>query len=198
MQPKKTNDCYCLRKLGRVAQGDIIKKLDITISSKLSETNEFSLAPSFSFGVILSQECDLEQHYKLLEKNIANEVENHTFDKIVETILICPAFPIEQFLAGTHIAGKPMFDFDGPKGQRKAYDKLKLNDVYSRFHYLPEYDDKLPELVIDFKRFYTIPIEVVEHSYKQILVAGIKELYRERLSQRFSNYLSRIGLPDGI
>lgn len=53
----------------------------------------------------------------------------------------------------------------------------------------------IPELVIDFKHYYTIPTEEMYEAYKENYLASVEPLYREDLSQRFANYLSRIGLP---
>lgn len=56
----------------------------------------------------------------------------------------------------------------------------------------------VPEFVIDFKHFFTVPVDVVYKQRKTIYIATIGELYREELSQRFANFLSRIGLPDAV
>jgi hypothetical protein len=66
-----------------------------------------------------------------------------------------------------------------------------------RYHYLPSYlDFQIPELLVDFKMYFTLPINVVFSGVNPFYLATINELFREKLSQRFSFYLSRIGLPD--
>lgn len=187
---------YHKRRKKYISQGDIIRELDITISSQISGA-DFSLTPSFSYGVILSQDCDLEQHYNLIEKNLLIEDSSqHVHDKVIETVLVCPAFPADQFILGNHISGKKMNDFQGTSGQRKAKEKLIRNDEYNRFHYLPNLENGFPELIVDFKRFYTIPIGIFDKNIKKFYISSLKDLYKERLSQRFTNYLARIGLPD--
>lgn len=193
MPLSKNKSWYCDRKKKRLSQGDIIRELNLTISSSIGNAGDFSLSPSFSYGVVLSQECDLEQHYELVSKNKKEEEEKRSDDKVVETILICPAFPADQFLLGEHISGKRMSDFGG---SLKKLEKLKNNDEYNRYHYLPSEKEKFPELIIDFKRFYTVPLGVFDRKFKKFYIISINNLYRERLSQRFANYLGRIGLPE--
>ena len=70
------------------------------------------------------------------------------------------------------------------------------NNQDPRYHFLrKDLDLQVPELVIDFKHYYTIPrdflYEKIEHHY----LGTMSELFREFLSQRFAFYLSRIGLP---
>jgi hypothetical protein len=47
--------------------------------------------------------------------------------------------------------------------------------------------------VADFRYFFTADIS--QFSYKKY-VTTVKPLIREKISQKFSNYLSRIGLPE--
>ena len=187
---------------GVIRQGDILRGIKFQyISLSLLSDAELKLGFPFPYAVILSQACDLKQHYKNIsikteaQKSKTEQVSND--DKILDTVLVCPAFASEQLLAGIHMGeGRKMNDFDGPRGQEKAIKKLKKNDDFNRYHYLESLPKTFPELVIDFKRFHTVPIDILEEYYKSSYLASLPELYRERLSQRFCNYLSRIGLPD--
>lgn len=195
MQPEE-NSCYEVLDKHRIQQGDIVRNLNISFSSQ-TDLGVYAHSPSFSYGVVLSQECDLEQHYNQVSDNdalVGDELPKH--DKVVDMILICPAFASERFLDGNHIDGKNMRNFGNPKERQKNLEKLKKNDELNRYHFLPELTETLPELVIDFKRFYTVPIQLFEANLEDIYIASTKTLYKERISQRFTNYLSRIGLPD--
>ena len=110
------------------------------------------------------------------------------------TILFCPAYQIDDFLHGQHVSG---WNMQGHNGENKINpDKLRENDQLKRYHYLKNCNDLLvPELVIDFKHFFTIPTGLV-YSQKNKYLVSINELFRENLSQRFAGYLSRIGLPE--
>lgn len=73
---------------------------------------------------------------------------------------------------------------------------LKNNET-PRYHYF-EFDEMIPIVpsVVDFKHYFSLNVTyLLEHKEKNF-VCSISELYREQLSQRFSNYLARIGLPD--
>lgn len=193
MQLNNDKNCYCKRKQKRICQGDIIRELNLTISSRIGNVVDFSLTPSFSYGVILSQECDIYQHYNRLKKNLEETDEDKkSDDQVIETLLVCPAFPLEQFLLGEHIEGKKMTICSS-----KKMEKIKDNDIHNRFHYLPKLEGRLPELIVDFKRFYTIPLGIFDGNLEKFYITSIKDLYRERLSQRFTNYLGRIALPNG-
>lgn len=66
----------------------------------------------------------------------------------------------------------------------------------ARYQFLePDLELLVPELVIDFKHYYAIPRATLFKMYKEHYLVTINQLFREFLSQRFSNYLSRIGLP---
>jgi len=87
----------------------------------------------------------------------------------------------------------------GIKQERKhseVWKQIKQNNV-DRYHFLSEDKDlQVPDLLIDFKTYYAVGIEWVLAKYQSCYLATINELFREDLSRRFSNYLSRIGLPD--
>ncbi|MEA3282021.1 MAG: hypothetical protein U9Q68_05595 [Euryarchaeota archaeon] len=136
----------------------------------------------------MTQDCDLEQDYK----NRSEEVrEKH--DKYMQSILVCPAYPAEKFRVGEHLEriNYVMENWGG-----KQFKKIK-DQKYERFHFLGA-DSKMqvPELVIDFKHYYTIPRNAIYIILDEHYLVTIRELFRESLSQRFSYFLSRIGLPD--
>ena len=193
--PLEENSCYNLLDKDRIYQGNIIRNLNITFSSKLGD-EDFELQPSFSYGVVLTQECDLEQHYNQCKENELLEIDNQKHDKVLDVVLICPAFASENFMQGNHINGQKMNDFQNATSRKSAFDKIKKNDAYNRYHFLPEIEGILPDLIIDFKRFYTVPIKIFEANIENTYVVSIKDLFKDRLSQRFTNYLARIGLPE--
>lgn len=192
------NNCpYQVNEASNICQGDILRGLDFKyLASDDDATAGFSFP--FPYAVILSQACDLQQHYKNLEENIGKEGDEIKHDKVLDTILVCPAFAHEAVLTGTHIEGRNMAGFGNSASRKNAYTKLQRNDSFTRFHHLKKIDEMFPELVVDFKNFHTVPIEIIKNVYEDNYLVSLKKLYRERLSQRFTNYLSRIGLPDEV
>ena len=173
----------------RICQGDIFRDLDIASGAPISAVEvDVEIESDSNYWIVINQDCDLNQDYKQRKENKIRD------DVNIRTILICPAYPARQFFAGDHIE-----DWDLKSYGKKKIDKIKNNDEYKRYHYL-EGNTSLgvPELVIDFKHFYTIPVET---AYKQRLksyLVTLNELHREDLNQRFCSFLSRIGLPDSV
>lgn len=170
----------------RLFQGDILEGLSYEIP-KLSEGKIIRITPPYS--VVLSQDCDLELDY-----NHRNDP-NKNNDKYLQTVLISPAYLSDEFKLGKHMEaiGLKMNEWGG-----SLWDYIITNQN-DRFHYLKE--DlvlKLPSIVIDFKHYYTIPIEQIYSTYQKNYKISIKALFREDLSLRFTNYLSRIGLPENL
>lgn len=197
--PSGTNDSsYLQPKKKDLWQGDILRGISFQYATPEGD-GQGRYAFPFPYAVILSQACDLEQHFAQARSNEAAARDAsgvvEKFDKILETILVCPAFPSEAFLNGTHIENRRMNDFDNAQGRKSTLKKLEANDSLNRYHYLSPFEGIFPALVIDFKRFHTVPVEILIEEYESTYLASLRELFRERLSQRFSNYLSRIGLP---
>ena len=164
----------------RLCQGDILRDLSFSIEDLKYGSNQKKI--HLNFAVVLSQECDIKWDFDARESGGNN-------DKFLPVILVCPAYLASPFCNGEHIRDWKMQNHD--------INVLKKNDKLKRYHYLhPDIDFSIPELVIDFKHFFTLPRELLYKYRSTSYVATISELFREELSQRFSNYLSRIGLPE--
>jgi hypothetical protein len=49
--------------------------------------------------------------------------------------------------------------------------------------------------VVDFKHYYGIHIDMLYDVFDRYYHVSLNELFREELSQRFSAFLSRVGVP---
>ena len=135
--------------------------------------------------VILNQDCDLQQDFD------CRQAEGNQ-DKYLLSYLVCPAYLLENFASGKHIGDWQMRIF-----HQKEIVKLKNNEEYKRYHFLSKkLEFSIPELVVDFKHFFTLPREFLYEQRKERYIASLNEIFREAFSQRFSNYLSRIGIPE--
>lgn len=171
-----------------MCQGDIIHDVKVVFgfNSSGSEKNEFGEFEC-NFAVILNQECDLKWDFESYEAGA-----DGNDDKKIDSILICPAFAHDELIKGVHIAERQMRKIDSQTQQKM----LKDNQL-PRYHYLEgDATFGVPDLVIDFKRFFTLPRETTYQEYPKIYLASINPLFREDLSNRFAYFLSRIGLPD--
>lgn len=141
------------------------------------------------FALILTQDCDLEQDYSVRFGRSGSGT-----DKLLPGILLTEVNTAEDTFA--RIAA----------GNQKQWNRLAIQSNRNpRFHFLQRVEsgcdrlnEGLPELTIDFKRYFTIPpdelyrrVELGEAVRRCALVSP----YLEHLGQRFAAYLSRVGLP---
>jgi hypothetical protein len=173
------------RPQSRISQGDIFQ--DITIIENIEIIkNEITISEiCFPYTVCLNQECDLEKDYKCDEDKQCDNNFLH--------IAIAPAFIFEQFLSGSHWGS--IFSNNKPQKRDSTAIKKIIDNEIPRYHYLKFPDTDMPELIIDFKHFFSINKSIM---YSQISkrLCSLDDLFREKINQRFSYYISRIGLPE--
>jgi hypothetical protein len=196
---------YRKHNVGRVVQGDILKDImffEWDIAS--SDPNDISLIENnLRYVVVFSQDCDLDHDFKNRSNQNAEKQ-----DAYLQSILVCPAYLKEDFKAGEHLKKQQNArdEYDGRLQQgsdlqmeTKGGDNWKriLKNLDPRYHSLQGDEQFLvPDLIIDFKHYYTLPVNYLYRIYEGHYVASLEELFRESLCQRFSFYLSRIGLPE--
>ncbi|MCY3797800.1 MAG: hypothetical protein OXG84_08330 [Chloroflexi bacterium] len=143
------------------------------------------------FAIVVSQDCDLEQGYNFTvhEKgNLRHEL---------PSILFCQAQDVDKFRKSNLY--RTLFE-EGPFRR-----DFRNNDAF-RYHFIQaipaELDTRdcgLPELGIDFKRYFTIPICEVYHRIKLGHTkrhSVLKSPYRDHFGRRFFNFNSRVALPE--
>ena len=169
----------------RLSQGDIFEDIEIVEDIHIEESIIRVQKIIFPYVVCLNQECDLKTDF--FKKN------NLICDSNLLHIAIAPAFIFDQFLNGTHWGNI----FTNNPAQKRGDTTIKkiIDNEIPRYHYLKFPEDEMPELIIDFKHFFTINKNVL---YKQIdkRLSSLDILFREKINQRFSYYISRIGLPE--
>ncbi|MFA0846442.1 MAG: hypothetical protein ACC614_02600 [Methanobacterium formicicum] len=185
----KIETVYCRHGGERICQGDILN--DFTYPEWISREGSKIKVKNriMPFLIILTQDCDLERDH--VNRNTPKEMQK-TQDKYLQSILVCSGYYAEQFRNGEHLnkLGLTM------EYQNKNKWKTIIQNDNPRYHFLgecPKY--QIPDLVIDFKHYYTVPIEILNTEINNHYVGTINELFRESLSQRFAHYLSRVGLP---
>jgi len=188
MQLSKINSTYIKFDDLRLHQGDILRDILIFEWAKREDEEIVTQERVSPYSIVLTQDCDLEQDY-----NSRSSSENG-HDKYLPSILLCPAYPANALRLGTHLEdlGQKMQNFTSD-----PWNQLKKNKLY-RYHFLKSFLDlQVPDLVIDFKHYFTVPRDhVYQFIEKKHYIATVNELFRENLSGRFAHFLSRIGLPE--
>ena len=181
---------YASDKINRIKQGDILENVEFNLFSPKEKSY---LKIIYPYTLVLTQDCDLEQDH-----TARNNIEATHQDKFLESTLLLPAFLSEDFKMGTHLSmiGLNRLNWSTSfSSKSNKWDDIKNNEN-KRFHCLKnDAELKIPELVADFKFFFTLPHSQLNEIYEKSYLASIKPLFREDLSFRFANYLARIGLP---
>ena len=142
----------------------------------------------FPFVIVLTQDCDLAQDFNSQSKK-------NNQDKILISVIVAPLYNAVHVLSGEHLdrLGLQMQKING----NTRPELLKQNQL-PRYHYLEmKEDEDIPIVasVIDFKHYFTVNKNYLLKIKKTNYICRVNELYRERISQRFCNFLSRIALP---
>jgi hypothetical protein len=146
---------------------------------------------TYPWAVVLNQACDLQfDRLARAGESLREGGKPVPRDKQLRSILLCPAFPLENVLAGTYIAGATAWI-----GTRK---NILCGNRDDRYHVLPE-DPRLGvKLALDFKLIVATAPELLR-AWAQAnrgVVAVLRPPYRDRLMQRFVGYFGRIALPE--
>lgn len=186
---------YRYNKSDRILQGDIFTDVEIPIVN--NKQLKFIKSP---YLIVLTQDCDLNQDF-----NSRTDIQKINFDesekepssfnnRMIPSILLCPAYPADKLREGNHLE---ILDIEMSRIKKKSSDWKRITQNETpRYHYLKKYEKiGLPDLVLDFKRYYTLSQEYLYSIRENTYHISLNELYREDLSTRFCNYLSRIGLP---
>lgn len=174
----------------RLAQGDIIRDVEHVDQVVIKNgTIEFSKIV-FPLAIVLTQDCDLEQDHTFRSPTEGKE----TQDKFLLSVLLAPLYNVEQLYAGEHLLDLDMKMASMKKSSTQA-NNLRNNET-PRYHYL-DFDQEIPIVasVIDFKHYFSCNVSYMMAHKEKNFVCQLSDLYRELVSQRYSNFLSRIGLP---
>lgn len=173
--------------LKRLSQGDIFQDIEIIEHIEVEKSIVTVKKISFPFVVCLNQECDLETDF----------INNNQCmcDNNLLHIAIAPAFIFDLFLSGKHWGD--IFVNNKPQKKKDTTIRKIMDNEIPRYHYLKFPESDVPELIIDFKHFFSINKRMMYYQIDKRL-CSIDGLFREKISQRFSYYISRIGLPEHI
>ncbi|TYB90431.1 MAG: hypothetical protein FXF54_09200 [Kosmotoga sp.] len=171
----------------RIAQGDIARDFSFIVIDK----SEAERKIIFPYIIVMSQDCDLEQCSNFV--NDSQVEKEKKSNQHLHSVLFLPSFPSGEFREGEHLSD---FGIKTDRINSDLWRKIKINEN-PRYHFLKSDENfQVPEMVVDFKAYYTLPLEYFQEQYEYCYLASLSELFREDLSLRFANYLTRIGLPN--
>lgn len=179
-------------KCSRISQGDILRDVEM-IEYAIEKDGKIEISKiEFPLVIVLSQDCDLQQDFAYRW----GKPQKSTQDKYLISVLVAPLYNAEHVFEGNHLSelNLKMQDINSDTS-KSVKEKIKDNEI-PRYHYIifPE-DVPIVPSIIDFKHYFSVNVEHLKKVKQKSFICKVSELYRERISQRFANFLSRIGLP---
>lgn len=174
---------------GRIRQGDVISDVDL-VESFIEKNGYFETSLiTYPLAIVLTQDCDLEQDSRCWSRRPSGKPNE---DKFLVSILLAPIYNFEQVRLGQHLSRLERTTQIMGGEIRKSV----MRNQNQRYHFLqfPE-SLQLVDSLIDFKHYFSVEPEYLRRLRKRNYVTSLASIYREDVSQRFANYLSRIGLP---
>ncbi|WDF94883.1 hypothetical protein [Aeromonas dhakensis] len=179
---KKRNE-----QLTRICQADIFENVEIIENIEASGAEIKVNKIILPYAICLNQDCDLESDERC-------RINDDHKDSMLLHFAVAPVFIFDDFLKGEHWGDI----FEASKAKKRSDTEVKkiMDNEISRYHYFSfPFSDELPELIIDFKHFFSISVAQRDQLLSR-KICSLDDLFREKVNQRFSFYISRIGLPE--
>jgi hypothetical protein len=173
----------------RIVQGDILGNVEF-LEYAVEKEGVLELSRIvFPRAIVLTQDCDLEQDRRFRDDESKND------DKLLLSALVAPIYNVEHVYAGNHLSELDLRMTQ--VAERGSTGTFLRNNERPRYHYL-EFPDSIPIVpsVIDFKHYFSANLLYLAEVKREAHICTVAELFREQITQRFSNFLARIGLPE--
>lgn len=182
----------------RIVQGDLLRDINFVIPLGNEGGDILNSQVTLPYIIVISQDCDLFQG--ITEKvdytsimNIEVSTPKINFNQLIPSIIFSPAFNSQHLREGIHL--KDLFNVSPESINSERWKLIKQNSN-ERYHFLTkDIDHQVPELVVDFKIYFTLPTSWFILNHRTHYLTTLNEIYREDFSRRFYNYHSRIALP---
>lgn len=179
--------------IGSLRQGEILsnlKQFKLNLES-LGSDKPLTEPIIHPFAIVMTQDCDCEQDFKPRKDGI-------TSNATIPSILFCEVVAAEQLR--NRDKGNKTIDINSSVWKQVRINK---NERYHFLEAIPDTNDSssegLPELALDFKRYFTIPTDEVYYRLEigeTIRRSRLISPYLEHLTSRFYYFQSRIALPE--
>ena len=175
----------------RIQQGDIVRNVEyleriVTYDNGMLEIDKIVFPSVF----VLTQDCDLQQGIQS-----QNKEDDKQKNALIISVLVAPMYNSEHFRLGEHL------EYLNAKTQTYPSSRTNWKSIIQnsnpRYHFL-EFGADIPLVnsIIDFKQYFSVSLKTIQDNKSGGFVGSVGDLYREDVCQRFSAYLSRIGLPN--
>lgn len=178
----------------KIQQAAILRDIDIP-EVRTEPGRRAVMTPSrFAWLVVLTQDCDLElDHHARKGTSPRRGGSPVARDKMLRTVLLCPAFPTGEVLDGTYL--RPIQSRTWAAVEKK----ILLQNRDERYYVLEPYEPFLAEsITLDFKLVVGTSAMYLERwirNHRESRVAVLQPPYRDHLAQRFAYYFTRVALP---
>ena len=178
-------------------QGELLSNVIETLCDIRSLTNDVPefLERTHPFAFVLSQDCDLDWDFTA-------RLSQQKLQRLIPNVLLCE-------VKRAKVQAQTIVDSEGSRDSNRSriWTRIRQNkderyqffESIEKCHDLQEDDKKIGELVIDFKRYFTVPTDEL---YVRIKYGETKRRcrlvhpYLEHLSSRFAFFQSRVALPE--
>jgi hypothetical protein len=164
---------------------------DVPTLSSFGDENYFV---NFSYSITITQACDFYNYYRAIKEREKGLEESKYHDsQTITQVLFLPAFEEEEFKSGKHL--EKQYGITFKPLDRGLLEKIKKTD-HIRYHSLLNNDQNVPSLFIDFKHYFTVPIEAIRKKYENLqgLQYQLEFPQITDLSDRFAHYLQRVAV----
>ena len=137
------------------------------------------------WAIILTQDCDLEWDFKTRNEQSGDE------NKLIPSVLICEVTTAQELKSGPSMNSEIWKLVRQNKNERYQFlQSIKISEDLQ--------NEGVPELAIDFKRYFTIPTDELYSRFAQNTKRRcyLNAPYSQHLVARFFYFQSRIGLPE--
>ncbi len=176
---------YAPSPAGALRQGEIVAHIT---QPRIRQDTLFSREPvivyeQHPYSIVVTQDCDLDQDHKARQGQVNP-------DKALPNILFC------QMITAQELRGRQEIN-------STIWTQVKINK-HERYHFFQKIaveqdalQEGLPELSVDFKRYFTLPTDEVYQRLQSEAQRRCRLVspYLEHFSARFAYYQFRVALP---
>ena len=176
-----------------LCQGDIFKNVKYNYINDDGIEDLEIVELEFPLAIIISQACDVSYMDEIIKNNGGNST------KYMPSILMCPIYQYDLSKTGKHlseISAKTEMHIEEDNTFTNKDKAIAEKDWHYRLHFLNVKDAHIAEnSAIDFKHYFTVPASYL-YKNKNNRIYRLDPLRAEKITLKFSSFLSRVGLPD--